>query len=101
MRVNPTELTSRAPAGIAPDATASGDAPKLGSLTHADVAALAARSGDTDALAKRRAAAWSYCQETPFPSRLEELWRRTDISGLKWNDLTPFRAPHAAVKNAA
>lgn len=97
--MNPTELTT--PAGPATDASAPGDAPKLGSLTHADVAALAARSGDSDALAKRRAAAWSFCQETPFPSRLEELWRRTDISGLKWNELMPFRAPHPVVKNAA
>ena len=91
--MNPTELTTPAPAG-ASAAAATDDAPKLGSLAAPDIAALAKRSGDTEFLAKRRDAAWAFCQDRPFPSRLEELWRRTDISGLQWNDLEPFRAAH-------
>jgi Fe-S cluster assembly protein SufD len=95
-RLNPTETTTPVPA------TASGAAaaPTLGSLTHAEIAALAKRSGDSDFLSKRRAAAWSFCQETPFPSRLAELWRRTDISNFKWNDLAAIGTPHATVKSA-
>jgi len=98
--VNPTEMTTPAPAG-APAAIATDAATKLGSLTLSDVAALAKRSGDTEVLARRREAAWAFCQDRPFPGRLEELWRRTDISGLKWNDLEPFRAGHATVPSTA
>jgi Fe-S cluster assembly protein SufD len=97
IRVNPTETTIPAEK----EASTIEASPKLGSLTHADVAALAKRSGDTDFLANRRAEAWSFCQETPFPSRLEELWRRTDISNFKWNDLVPFDAPHPTVGSAS
>ena len=76
-------------------------AARLGSLTAADVTALGRDAGDTDALVKRRAAAWAYAEKTAFPSRLEELWRRTDISNFKWNDVLVGGAPHAAVKAAA
>jgi Fe-S cluster assembly protein SufD len=76
-------------------------APRLGSMTKKDIAALATRSGDTEFLAARRAAAWERCQDTPFPSRLEELWRRTDMSSVKWDDLVPYRAAHPTVTSAA
>jgi Fe-S cluster assembly protein SufD len=94
-RVNPIETTAPARAGA--PAPAAGAAPRLGTITPADLAALARRSGDNEFLAKRRAAAWAYAEKTPFPSRLEELWRRTDISRMKWDDLAPYREPHPAV----
>lgn len=95
--MNPTELTTPAPAV----ASAMGVAPTLGSIQQGDIAALATRSGDSDFLAKRRAAAWTYCQKTAFPGRLEELWRRTDISTFKWEELIPYQAAHPMVKSAA
>ena len=95
--MNPTEMTTPAPAG-APETDA---APRLGSIQPGDIAALAKRSGDSDFLAKRRAAAWAFCQKTSFPGRLVELWRRTDISTFKWDELIPFRAAHPTVKTAA
>ncbi|HET7903515.1 MAG TPA: Fe-S cluster assembly protein SufD [Candidatus Eisenbacteria bacterium] len=106
--MNPTETTTPAPAAPAAPAhaatgaaPATADAPKLGAVTEQDLAALSARSGDAPFLAKRRETAWAFCEKTPFPSRLEELWRRTDISSLKWDALTAFRAPHPAVDSVA
>ena len=52
---------------------------KLGGVNSEFIAGLARRAGEPEFLAKRRADAWAYCQDTPFPGRLEELWRRTDI----------------------
>ncbi len=99
--MNPTETPTPAtiPARAANPATEL--APRIGSITQGDIAALATRCGDSDFLMKRRAAAWAFCQDTAFPSRLEELWRRTDISSFKWDELIPFRAPHPTVASAA
>ncbi len=95
--MNPTETTTPARAGApATDAT-----PRLGSMTQNDVAAIAARGGDTEFLAKRRTAAWRWYQDTPFPSRLDELWRRTDISKFKWEDVIPTCPAHPMVTSAS
>ncbi len=65
------------------------------------VAALARRSGDPDFLAQGRAEAWAFVEKTPFPSRMEELWRRTDITRFKWESVVALREPHAAVRSVA
>ena len=74
---------------------------KLGEVSSEFVAGLARRAGEPDFLVKRRAAAWAHCQDTPFPGRLEELWRRTDISGLKWDALAVEQEPRAVVRTTA
>jgi Fe-S cluster assembly protein SufD len=69
----------------------------LGALNPESVADLAARADEPAFLAERRAKAWAYSAETPFPSRVEELWRRTDISGLKWDSLVVDAEPRPQV----
>ena len=49
------------------------------------------------ALEKRRAAA-RIAASTPFPDRLHELWRRTDLGGLALKDFAPF-APGTRARN--
>jgi Fe-S cluster assembly protein SufD len=74
---------------------------RLSAVTDANLADLAARAGEPAFLAERRARAWAFTQATPFPSRIEELWRRTDISGLDWDSLLVEREPHPAARSAA
>lgn len=74
--MNPTET-------MAPERTETGLT--LGALTKEAIAERAKRAGEPEILARRRAEAWAFCEKTPFPGRLEELWRRTDISALKWD----------------
>ena len=74
--MNPTET-------MAPERTETGL--RLGALTKESIAERARRAGDPEGLLQRRADAWAFCEKTPFPGRLDELWRRTDISALKWD----------------
>ena len=90
--MNPTE--TMAPGRVEESA-------RIGTLTKAAVADIAARATEPEFLARRRAAAWAFCETTPFPSRVEELWRRTDISGLKWDAVIAAREPHAMVRSVA
>jgi Fe-S cluster assembly protein SufD len=80
-----------------PSATAG----RLGALTAERILELSRQAGEPEFLTKRRAAAWAHWQETPFPARTEELWRRTDIARLQWESLLPMREPHPAVASAA
>jgi len=63
-------------------------------MAKADAAAV--QAGEPDwALARRRHAA-STAAALPFPSRTDELWRRTDLGGLALETLDPFAgAPRA------
>ncbi len=72
----------------------------LGSLNPEAIAALSRRAEEPELLARRRAEAWAFCERTPFPGRLEELWRRTDISGLKWDSVVATPASHPAVRGS-
>ncbi len=74
---------------------------RIGALTKDAVLALSTRAKEPEFLALRRAAAWAFCERTPFPSRVEELWRRTDISGLKWDSVVAAREPHAGARSVA
>ncbi len=70
---------------------------RLGSMNQGEIAALSKRAEEPEFLARRRAAAWAHCEKTPFPARTEELWRRTDISLLKWEQVLATRDPHPVV----
>ena len=64
----------------------------LGSIKADDIAARSARDGEPAFLARRRGEAWAFAEKTPFPGRLEELWRRTDLSGAGWDKVLVGRA---------
>jgi len=69
-------------------------------LNAEEIQALSKRVKEPEFLARRRAAAWAHCEKTPFPPRTEELWRRTDISSLKWDAILATREPHVPVAEA-
>jgi Fe-S cluster assembly protein SufD len=63
-------------------------------MAKADANAI--QAGEPDwALARRRHAA-SVAAALPFPSRTDELWRRTDLGALALPTLDPFAAPARA-----
>ena len=73
---------------------------RIGALNAEEIAAISKRVKEPEFLARRRAAAWAHCEKTPFPPRTEELWRRTDISSLKWDGILAAREPHVPVAEA-
>jgi Fe-S cluster assembly protein SufD len=73
---------------------------RLGEVTSESIAELSRASGEPEFLARRRAEAWAHCLKTPFPGRIEELWRRTDISGLKWDSLLAAGPTHPTLRSA-
>jgi Fe-S cluster assembly protein SufD len=56
-------------------------------LNRDDVIALSERSGDPAWLRERRLEAWAMAETMPMPSVNEEAWRRTDVRGLRWEDV--------------
>ena len=74
---------------------------RVGSLNANEIASLSQRAEEPSFLARRRAAAWAHAEKTPFPARTEELWRRTDISAFKWDNLLASREPHPVVTSTA
>ncbi len=74
---------------------------RVGALNPGEIAALSKRAGEPEFLARRRMAAWAHCEKTPFPARTEELWRRTDISSLRWEQVLAVRDPHPGIASAA
>ena len=85
----------------APTAPRTGTPVRLAGVNRELIADLASREGEPAFLAERRARAWAYCEQTPFPGRLEELWRRTDIGGIPWDTLVVERDPHPTVRSVA
>lgn len=55
------------------------------------VRALSASKGEPDWLLEKRLAAWQLYDDSQPP-----FWRRTDLSGLRLDSLTPYRAPSMA-----
>jgi Fe-S cluster assembly protein SufD len=55
---------------------------------QAAVEALSERKGEPGWMREKRLLSWRIFDETPAP-----LWRRTDFSGLKLDELVPYRAP--------
>ena len=74
------------------------DVLRVGSLNPNEIASLSRRAEEPLFLARRRAAGWAHAEKTPFPARTEELWRRTDIRALKWDQVLAVREPHPMVK---
>jgi Fe-S cluster assembly protein SufD len=74
---------------------------RIGALKKDAIANISTQAAEPEFLARRRAEAWAFCEKTPFPTRVEELWRRTDISGLKWDAVVAAREPHAVVRSVA
>lgn len=64
-------------------------------LSAEGIKALSQAAGDTPFLAQSRSAAFARFEALPLPSRTEEAWRRTDISGLSFAGLIPYAAPSA------
>jgi Fe-S cluster assembly protein SufD len=56
-------------------------------LKRDDVVALSERVGDPDWLRERRLEAWALAETLPMPSVNEEAWRRTDVRGLRWDEV--------------
>jgi Fe-S cluster assembly protein SufD len=56
-------------------------------LKRDDVIALSERVGDPDWLRERRLDAWTLAEALPMPSVNEEAWRRTDVRGLRWDEV--------------
>jgi len=77
------------------------DSLRVGALNQGEIEALSKRAGEPEFLARRRAAAWAHCEKTPFPARTEELWRRTDIRSLSWDQVLAVRDAHPVVGSAA
>ncbi|HEX7078051.1 MAG TPA: Fe-S cluster assembly protein SufD [Candidatus Eisenbacteria bacterium] len=92
-----SETMTRSGAGAAP----AGLPARLGALTEAAIVERARAASEPEFLIRRRATAWAYCQKTPFPARTEELWRRTDISGLDWDALAIERGARPVARSVA
>jgi Fe-S cluster assembly protein SufD len=56
----------------------------------------AVKSGEPDWALARRRHAGSLAATLPFPSRTDELWRRSDLGGLNLDALDPFAGPGRA-----
>ena len=54
------------------------------------VLALAEQRGEPDWLRELRLRAWDTYESLPMPTRSDEEWRRTDLRGLKLDQLAPF-----------
>ncbi len=73
------------------------DSLRVGALNQGEIEALSKRAGEPEFLARRRAAGWVHSEKTPFPARTEELWRRTDITTFKWDQVGAVRDAHPVV----
>jgi len=63
-------------------------------FTREGVLALSEMKNEPDWLRQRRLEAWEVFERTPWPDiRRDEEWRRTDISGLRLDQITPFATP--------
>lgn len=68
-------------------------------LSKAQVQALSKAKKDADWYARRRLATLKAYQATPMPTLQDEAWRRTDIRGFKWGEVTlPHQANGAAAR---
>jgi len=51
---------------------------------------LSAIKNEPDWVRARRLEAWHLYEETPMPAPNDELWRRTSLKDLKFDDAIPF-----------
>ncbi len=56
-------------------------------LQQEDIEVLSERMGEPDWLLEKRIAAWGRAEAMPMPATSDEPWRRTDLRGLKWDQV--------------
>jgi Fe-S cluster assembly protein SufD len=71
----------------------------LPGFTVDSVRQLSAARNEPDWLLERRLHAWQIFEDLPMPTRQDEEWRRTDISKLRLNELTPFAPADGQVRS--
>jgi len=59
-------------------------------FTREAAEAIARETGEPEWAQERRIESWRVFEDTPMPSRTDEDWRRTDISGLKLDAFHPM-----------
>ena len=59
-------------------------------FSHETLDALIATRNEPQWATDARLAAWTTYEDTPMPARTDEQWRRTDLRGLRLNQLAPF-----------
>lgn len=71
---------------------------RAGQFTPEAVVAISERHGEPAWMRESRLAAFEAFERLPWPTTRDEAWRRTDLSGLKLEELTPFaEAPAGAL----
>lgn len=58
-------------------------------LTRETAEVISRETGEPDWARQRRIESWRVYEDTPMPSRTDEDWRRTDVSGLKLDAFRP------------
>ncbi|MGB1288574.1 MAG: Fe-S cluster assembly protein SufD [Aggregatilineales bacterium] len=66
--------------------------------SKADVEALIKQNNEPQWLADLRLRAWEHYEATPWP-RLEEEWRRTDYSHIRWDEVGTLVSPNGATES--
>ena len=56
-------------------------------LQQEDVEALSEQLGEAHWLREKRLTAWGRAESMPMPTTSDEPWRRTDLRGLKWDEV--------------
>ncbi len=73
--------------------------PVAPSYSRADVEALSEKNNDPQWLRDLRLKSWELYEETPMP-HMEEEWRRTDYSHIRWNEADSIIQPNGATSDA-
>lgn len=60
------------------------------------VEALSRQKGEPDWMRELRLQAWETYERLPMPTRRDEAWRRTDLSGLRLDRIMPWLAPESS-----
>ena len=68
-------------------------------FTEETVHELIERRDEPAWMRERRLDAWKTYQRLPMPTRQDEEWRRTDLSQLDLEDVTPYAEGHAAERS--
>lgn len=65
----------------------------LTGFSKQNIEALSAANGEPAWMLAKRLEAWHVYEETPFPARNDELWRRTALDKLQLDNVIPFSLP--------
>jgi Fe-S cluster assembly protein SufD len=78
--------------------TAVVEAQGLTGLSREAVEAISRQKGEPAWMRDFRLAAWEVYEALPMPSRRDEEWRRTDLSGLRLGQVLPWASPEAGAE---